>query len=113
MENALSRKDCLAAEGLYDRLMDEAEKEGLYGIHTYESELVEHCPERVLKLCLDNLERDHRYPGSTRKGYRQFAQHLLHINALPGGEGPVAAIVAQMLKQYPNRPALRDELSLV
>lgn len=113
MQNDNSRHDCLAAEGLYDQLMDEIETQGIYALRPHELELVEHCPERVLKLYLDDIERDRRYPGSTRKEYRYFAQRLQHIKAIPGGKAPVREIVSRMRAQYPNRPALRDELSVV
>ena len=108
-----SWRDCLAAEGLYDRLMDDIECEGVTALCYYEEELVGHCPERVLRLYLDDLEHNRAYPGDTRKSYQHFAQHLLHVKALPGGEAPVTAIVAQMRERYPRRPALMDELSVV
>ena len=105
--------DCLAAEGLYDRLMLEAEKGGASAVRAYESELVPHYPDRVLKVYLDELVAHGANPGSSRKAYRYLAQELRHVKSLPGGEAPVRRFVAQMRQRFPRRPALLDELSRV
>lgn len=107
------RRDCLAAEGLYNMLMDEAEAAGLFALGKHEAALAERHPERVLTLHLRELEDNPRYPGSNRKGYQQFCQRLVHIKALPGGEAAVQKIVEQTRLKYPRRPALLDELSHV
>ena len=95
------------------RLMDEAERQGLYAMRTHETELVERFPQRVLKLYVDDTEHDHQYPGSNRKEYKAFVRRLRHIKAIPGGEVEVARIIAKMRAKYPRRPALMDELSRV
>ena len=106
-------RSCLAAEQLYDRLMDDVEREGLRALGGFEDELVERYPERVLKLYMDDLHGRRDYPGRSRKEYHRFATHLNHIKRIPGGAPEIARYVAQVRRSYPNRPALLDELSVV
>jgi len=113
LDNAFVREDCLAAEGLFERLMDEVERQGLRALGSHEAELVERFPQRVLKLHLDDIEHSHLYPGNNRKAYQGFAWRLRHIKDIPGGEAEVARIVARMRADYSRRPALMDELSRV
>lgn len=106
-------RGCLAAEGLFDRLMDEIEKKGLSALGSHEEELVARYPKRVLKLYLDDAEHNSLFPGGNRKDYQSFARRLSHIKTIPGGSEHVARIVGNMREQYARRPALMDELSRV
>ena len=113
IEPASTRLRCLHAEGLYDRLMEAAESEGLAALYPFEADLVDRYPERVLRLYLDDLEKYRRYPGGGRGDYKQLADRLRHVQALPGGAEPVHAFVAELCELYPRKRALRDELSRV
>lgn len=107
------RRTCLAAEGMYDILMDEVEAAGLYALGEHEAELAKRYPEQVLAMHLQEVERNQTYPGNDRKAYQRFCQRLSHIKGLPGGEAEVAKIVERTRREYYRRPALLDELSRV
>ena len=113
IDKASVRRQCLAAEGLYEWLMDEVEADGCYVLGGYEQALAERFPQRVLDLYLASLEDWRTRPGNSRKSYQALARHLCHIKGLRGGEKKVQRFVAELRELYPRRRALLDELSRV
>ena len=113
VKNTSTRMACIAAEGLFDRLMREAEEAGLGALRYYEHMLVERYPDRVLKVYVDDLQKFMANPGSDRKAYQQLARHLVHTRDLPGGEEPARRFVRDVCQEFPRRYALIEELSSV
>ncbi len=113
VKNTSTRMTCIAAEGLYERLMGEAEEAGLGALRYFERELVERYPDRVLKIHVDDLQKFMANPGSDRKAYQQLARRLCHIKGLPGGEEPVRRFVRDVCQEFPRRRALIEEMSRV
>ena len=102
-----------AAEGLYDRLMDEVEAKGLWALHEFEHDLAAHYPERVLALYENDLMgKDGKSPrvGSSRNVYANFADSVNHLRSIEGGDEVANRIIDTVLSIYPRRPALREEL---
>lgn len=106
------RRDCPAAEGLYNMLMDEVKDAGLFALGKHEAALSARYPDCVLAMHLKELE-DKVCSGSNRKGYQRFCQRLAHIKTLSDGEVEVQKIVGQVRQKYPRKPALLDEFSRV
>jgi hypothetical protein len=103
----------LAEEGLFDRLMDEAEAKGVSALRDFEPDLAARYPERVLALHeKDLMGKDGNDPrvGSTRNSYKYFADSVRHLRSIEGGDAVADRITSKVLQMYPRRPALRDEL---
>ena len=113
VDNNQARWRYLAEEGLFDRLMDEAEAKGVSALRDFEPDLAARYPERVLALHeKDLMGKDGNDPrvGSTRNSYKYFADSVRHLRSIEGGDAVADRITSKVLQMYPRRPALRDEL---
>ncbi len=100
-------------EGLFDRLMDEIEPQGVHALEEFEELLAPRYPQRILAMYRRKLlgPGEVKPPvGDTRNSYATFAGRVQHVRSIPGGDELADYIIAKVLELYPRRPALREEL---
>jgi hypothetical protein len=68
-------------------------------------------PDEVLDLYEDGIIESVKQTG--RKVYRQVAQYLRTIKNILGGDERAYALLKKFLREYSNRPAMKDEFSKV
>ena len=108
--NYYKRAEIYAEEGLYDRLMDYAEKSfDLSPLRQYEKLLVKFSPERVLKVYEAHLRKAACH-ASGRSYYADWANTIKHMQSIKGGKAIAEKIAADWREQYKNRPAMMQEM---
>lgn len=98
-------------EEMWEPLVDLAEEKGVWIFDRYRQDLETRFPERVSAL----YERTARHlieEQVNRKGYREACRYIRRMKKL-GENDQVARLLDSLRKQYPNRPALREELESV
>ena len=93
----------------YQRLMDYCEINRYQMNHEYAKKLSEIYPERVMAI-LEKRLSSLAYRMNDRKGYHEYVRELNMIGDCNGGPDLQKKQVQQVLADYPNRPALKDEL---
>lgn len=112
MENPEARCDCLAAEGLADRLLTEL-KRGATSYRSpasYEKLLVVDHADVLVRWYVDRATMLMR-AANNRKSYAEAAGTLAHLAQLPGGKPEAEELAQTWREKYPRRSALLDELS--
>lgn len=111
MESPDARCDCLAAEGLSDRLLAELAS-GSVRHRTpasYEDVLLAEHADVLVRWYGDEARREMN-GARDRKGYRMAAETLAHLAGLPDGAPPAAELALEWREAYHRRTAMLDEL---
>lgn len=113
MTSGEARCDCLAAEGLVERLVDEL----MHGEvrfrspASYEDLLVVDHPELLVAWYAEDARRSMEGYMPGRKAYQTAAEKLHHLASLPGGAEPALELADEWKRMYPRRPAMFEELA--
>ena len=115
MASGEARCDCLAAEGLVERLVDELGRGTvrLRSPASYEGLLVDDHPELLVAWYAEDARKSMGSYAAGRKAYRAAAERLRHLAGLPGGADSAQEIADEWKRMYPRRPAMFEELARV
>ena len=102
--------EVLAYEKLWDRLMQFVECNE-YSVTEYGDRLLAHFPDRVRTVWEQLLLTEAR-STSQRSAYRRLAGSILDYADVAGRHAALG-LRDRILEEFPNRPAMRDELSRV
>lgn len=113
MSSGDARCDCLAAEGLVDRLASELAQGGVRyrSPASYESLLIADHADMLVAWFADDARRAMGGYASGRKAYRKAVEKLRHLASLPGGATLAREIADEWKRQYSRRPAMLEELA--
>lgn len=113
MTSGEARCDCLAAEGLVERLVDELAHGAVRfrSPASYEDLLVADYPDMLVTWYAEDARRTMGSYAAGRKAYRKSAEKLRHLASLPGGVEPAREIADEWKRMYPRRPAMLEELA--
>ncbi len=100
--------EILALEELWPQLVELVERDPLY-VTEYGGRLYSHFPERVRGVWSSLIMREAR-ASSDRRAYRHLARSIERYAEVAGTDA-AAEIRDAILLEFPNRPAMRDELS--
>lgn len=111
MGNPEALCDCLAAEGLVDRLLAElaSDRVKYRSPASYEELLRDGHADVLVKWYGDQADRE--MPGaSNRKEYRRVVGYLTRLKGLPGGREVAEGLARLWRERFPRRTAMQDEL---
>ena len=108
-----ARCDCLAAEGLVERLVDELSHGAVRfrSPASYEGLLVDDHPELLVAWYAEDARKSMGSYAAGRKTYRAAAEKLRHLASLPGGADSAQEIADEWKHMYPRRTAMFEELA--
>ena len=75
----------------------------------YVGKLSEIYPDRVIAILDKNLSTDEKFMNS-RNAYKSYAVSLKSVGKFNGGEELQQKHLQDVIRRFPNRPALKDEL---
>lgn len=108
VESGYASTRLLFEEEDYNRLMAYCEKVERIE-RDYVVKLSEIYPDRVIAILDKNLSTDEKFMNS-RNAYKSYAVSLKSVGKFNGGEELQQKHLQDVIRRFPNRPALKDEL---
>lgn len=104
------KKEFLAAEGLYDRLLAQVTAGGfLQDLDSWAPTLQKHFPDQVRQAYEEVLQRKMGV-ASDRKQYARLIAYLRKLGTDASGKARAAALANNWRQTYPRRRSMLDEL---
>ena len=99
----------LVMEKDYEALMEHLESGFCFSHQKYDRLLYQHYPDRLIAFLEKRLQESMKSMHD-RSSYASFAANLKYLSSFEKGLPRAVAIASDALAEYPNRPALKDEL---
>lgn len=101
-------------EGMLDRLLGLLKEEGsLHNVLKHHNDLIVKYPSELLEIYLPAFE-EHCHYADNRSAYRELASTMIKVmKTLPGSDVPIREMALQLIKKYPKRRAMIEELEMV